>query len=124
MAPYVLVEGKDGQIRELVLDPGFSKYGIHGPVSPHKWANVFTEGTDSKKCPIVKNYYDYRRNDRPNSEHTCYLRKDLPAYYFQPLDVLRLDGLKIQKLGWDRHDLELSVSGFDGLEKNKYLAGF
>ena len=89
--------------KEIVLDPEFSS----APLDLKKWTDIFIK--DKSHCEEVKKYSDYNLNQE---SRYCFIIKE-SMYYYQPLDLEKLEESSTPKVDW-----------IDWEIKNGFMQGF
>lgn len=92
-----------GQNKEIVLDPEFSSR----PLEVRDWTNLFMK--NQSHCREVSKYTEYELNQE---SQYCYVLKE-SMFYYQPIDLERLDKQGYKKTNW-----------IDWEIKNAFLQGF
>ncbi len=83
VSPYVMVN-EEGQSVERVMDFKYTRR----PLLMKEWTDVFT--SNNAKCKDIEKYTDYEYNRESSSSEWCMLLRS-SAYYYQPLDLEKLD---------------------------------
>jgi hypothetical protein len=86
----------NGKISERIMDMKYAK----SPLKLKQWTDIFIR--DKSDCPVVTRYSDYA--DYPESG-SCFVMKS-SMYYFQPMDLEDLELMEIQKIKWQRPEVE------------------
>ncbi|MEI8347719.1 MAG: protein-glutamine glutaminase family protein, partial [Pseudomonadota bacterium] len=125
IVPYLLVKGKDGVVKEMVIDPEF----YNSPMTIQEWAAPFLENLTT--CPIINHVGQFDRITQSgdlSNPWLCMIRKGLPMYLHIQKELNDLDekGLQYsyfttQTIKWSMADFKKETWEKRGEKKEDYL---
>jgi len=90
VAPMVhVIDG--GTVKERIMDMKYAR----GPADLKRWTNIFIK--DRSDCPVVEKYSEQANHPESGS---CFVMKS-SMYYYQPVDLERLELMKDVRTRWD-----------------------